>query len=136
MGSTFSQIGKVIRKVDPFRAGGTDILVEKIGLPTGTGKGEKNLLDFGQTAAAEAAAQAELDRAKAEQVQAETNRLQQEQTDRLNEINRNQAQDLRAENRAQVIAGGTAAAVDQTADDIRKKRAGAGLSSTLGINVG
>lgn len=135
MGTFFPNIGKTIRKLDPLRAGGADIVGEKLGLSTATGKGSNNILDMGATAAADAAAQAAADRAMALATQQEADRKRAEQDALLNAMNKNMAQDLKAENRTQVIAGGTAAYADQTAEDIRKRRAGLGLSSTLGINT-
>lgn len=48
MGAPFSMIGKAASKFDPLRGG--DRVLESLGLPTLTGEGEKNILDFGQTA--------------------------------------------------------------------------------------
>lgn len=138
------KITSVVKKVDPLRGG--DVLLEKVGLPTLTGEGDKNILDMGQTAAAKAAD----DAANAQkQAQDAATQAQKDATDRatalaaqqaaqanaLNEINKNYAQDLSTENRAQIEAGGTAAAVSASADLLKKKQATSGLSSTLGINV-
>lgn len=38
----FSGIGKKIKKIDPLRGG--DVIIEKVGLPTLTGEGGKNVL--------------------------------------------------------------------------------------------
>lgn len=38
----FQNIGKKIKKIDPLRGG--DVIIEKAGLPTLTGQGDKNIL--------------------------------------------------------------------------------------------
>lgn len=41
-GDAFGALGKKIKKIDPLRGG--DVLLEKAGLPTLTGSGDKNIL--------------------------------------------------------------------------------------------
>lgn len=80
----------------------------------------------GDAAAAQAAAEAKA---------AELEKQRAAQQAQLESINRNAAQDLSQENRAQIVAGGSADIVTQAQDDARRRRMAGGLSSALGINV-
>lgn len=122
---------KAITKVDPLRGG--DKLIESAGLPTMTGEGDKNILDMGQAAAEKAAKEANDAQAEANRIAAESAAAQLAQQQQLATINKNYAADLGTENRAQIVAGGTAGVMDE--DAARKKRQGTGLASTLGINA-
>lgn len=141
--SKLGGLGKIIQKVDPLRGG--DVIAEKIGLPTLTGSGENNILDMGQTAAAEAADDAATAQKNAQDAMLQAQKdatdratalaaQQAAQSAQLNEINKNYAADLGSENRTNIEAGGTASAVDASTDNLKKKQ-GVGLASTLGINV-
>lgn len=132
LGKVASKIGGIIKKVDPLRGG--DAILEKIGLPTLTGQGDKNILDMGATAAAQAQADALQAQKDAAAKQAEVDAESARQQAALNEMNQNYAKDLTGENRNLVIAGGSAD-IAASADDTKKRRTGTGLSSTLGINV-
>lgn len=132
LGKVFSKIGSVVGKIDPLRGG--DAILEKIGLPTLTGQGDKNILDMGATAAEKAAADAAQAQKDAAAKQAEVDAEAAKQQSILNEMNKNYATDLTGENRNLVIAGGSADAV-AASDDSKKRRTGTGLSTTLGINV-
>ncbi len=130
------KIANVVKKIDPLRGG--DVLLEKAGLPTLTGEGDKNILDMGQ---AEAQRQADEARKAQEAAAAEQARIAQQAADnqaKLAEINKNFAAnssaDLTGENRTNIQAGGSAAALDAANNDTLKKK-GVGLASTLGINV-
>jgi hypothetical protein len=132
-GKVASKIGKVIGKIDPLRGG--DLIAEKIGLPTFTGQGDKNILDMGATAADQAAADALQAQKDAAAKQAAVDAESARQQALLNEMNKNYATDLTGENRNLVIAGGSADAAAAATDDSKKRRVTSGLSSTLGINV-
>lgn len=132
LGKTFSKIGGIIKKVDPLRGG--DAILEKIGLPTLTGQGSKNILDMGATAADQAAADALKAQQDAAAKQAAVDAEAARQQGLLNEMNKNYATDLTGENRNLVIAGGSATDAVNT-DDSKRRRMGTGLSTTLGINV-
>lgn len=129
----FSNIGKTIKKIDPLRGG--DVILESAGLPTWTGEGDKNILDMGQAAAKQAAADAAAAQREATRVQQETDALRLANEKTLTEINKNMATDLSTENRTQVVAGGTASVMDAASEDARKRRGLGGLSTTLGINT-
>ena len=88
--------------------------------------------DDGAAAATKAAADAQ-DQANAIAAKTASDAAAAQQ--QLADINKNYATDLSAENRVKVEAGGTAAAVDATTDNLKKKQQGSGLASTLGINV-
>lgn len=132
LGKTFSKIGSVVGKIDPLRGG--DVILEKLGIPTLTGQGDKNIADMGATAAQKAADDAAQAQKDAAAKQAEVDAEQAKQTAILNEMNKNYATDLTGENRNLVIAGGSADVAAQS-DDSKRRRTGTGLSSTLGINV-
>ncbi|APU03178.1 virion structural protein [Ralstonia phage phiAp1] len=72
---------------------------------------------------------------EAEAKQAELEKQRAAQQAQLDSINQNAAKDLSQENRAQIVAGGTADIVTQAQDDARRKRVVGGLSTALGINV-
>lgn len=133
----FSKLGGTISKLDPLRGG--DRILEAVGAPTLTGQGDKNILDMGATAAA----QAQADAAKAAQEAADAANAQQEATRqqqaadaaRLRDINSAAGQDLSKENLSQVVAGGTADIMSADTDLTKKRRSQGGLASTLGLNV-
>lgn len=131
--SGLKKIVKAIKKVDPLRGG--DKVLEAAGLPTMTGEGDKNILDMGQAAQERAAQEALAAQNEANRIaqEAEARRAANEAT--LQEMNKNYAADLGAQNAPQVVAGGTAAVMDANSEDARKRRTGSGLASTLGINV-
>jgi hypothetical protein len=56
-------IKSITRKIDPFRGG--DALLEKAGIPTGTGEGSQNILDMGKTAQLDAVTSAAAEQAQA-----------------------------------------------------------------------
>lgn len=142
--NVISKATNIIKKVDPLRGG--DAILEKIGLPTLTGEGDKNILDMGETAAKKAADDAATAQKEAADAAAQAQRdaadraaalaaQQQQQAEQLNAINKNYAADLSTENRTRIEAGGTAADMSASNDLLKKKNASAGLASTLGINV-
>lgn len=127
--SMFGGLGNKIKNIDPLRGG--DVILEGAGLPTLTGQGDKNVLDMGQAAAAAAAkAAAEA----AQKIQLDTLASQKQAADSMANIQKNFGTDLTNENKAQVIAGGTADAVSADSD-LKRKRQGTGLASALGINT-
>jgi len=132
LGKTFSRIGGIVGKLDPLRGG--DVILEKLGLPTLTGQGEKNILDMGATAAEKAQQDMLAAQKDAADKQAAADAEAAKQQAMLNEMNKNYATDLTGENRNLVIAGGSAD-IAASQDDSKKRRTGTGLSSTLGINV-
>ena len=87
----------------------------------GNSKGEED-------AVREAAALADRTARETERQRAASVKAQQEMEANFNT-------DLRGENKATVIAGGTAEALGVGDDSIRKRRQASGLSSTLGVNV-
>lgn len=52
-----------------------------------------------------------------------------------NDMEANFKADLKGENKATVVAGGTAEALGVGDEAVRKRRAAGGLASTLGVNV-
>lgn len=90
---------------------------------------------FGMGGGDDGAAAAEQARKEAEAKQQQLEQQRAANQAQLEAINRNAAKDLTQENRAQIVAGGSADIVGQAQDDARRRRIAGGLSSALGINV-